>query len=291
MSASTPSDVCALIVNWNSREDSAALANSLWSEYQMPVVVVDNASDEECESLSEIPGVTLLRSATNRGYGGGMNVAVAEAARAGFSWAWLLNPDCRPEPGALHELWAHSAGRVGVGALQSTGPEAATAYVSAARVSGHRIVSFQCLGCADRVHDVDVLTGTGILVRLDEVLAAGSFDESFFHYKEEFDLLARMAERGRLAHACHARIRHDRGGSLSHESPAAAYYHARNELLYYGKRLSGLPLRIRQVRWMGRVSLRTIRERVSGSITREVGRARYQGLADGVRRRGGRIGT
>ena len=78
-----PGRLAILIVNWNARD---LLLRCLDSLAPLPhlVVVVDNASEDgSADAVAQrFPSVTLVRSATNLGFAGGVNRARAEAARA-----------------------------------------------------------------------------------------------------------------------------------------------------------------------------------------------------------------
>jgi GT2 family glycosyltransferase len=98
------------------------------------------------------------------------------------------------------------------------------------------VAPFRCAGCDLGAHEVDVVTGTGLMLDVAWALRVGLFDENFFHYKEEFDLVRRIGGAGgRVGLVCAAEVWHRRGGSLSGSSPRAQYYHHRNEVLYVRK--------------------------------------------------------
>ena len=230
----TPS-VAVAIVNWNSARDTLALVDELGELYPtLPVVIVDNASTPDDRAILRQGGIdeNLFESGGNLGYGGGMNIAIRLLGEQGATHAWLFNPDARPTIGSLESLLVHIDGAAALSPRQATGAHHGDTYCSAAFKKGFKVSRFMCLGCDFGVHEVDVVTGTGLLVSIEDFQRAGGFDESYFHYKEEFDLVDRMSRTGAVRLVCNSLIIHERGGSLAHDSPRATYYQVRNELLY-----------------------------------------------------------
>ncbi|HTQ79593.1 MAG TPA: glycosyltransferase [Thermoanaerobaculia bacterium] len=86
-----------VVVHWYNEELLAELAAAWPADPRFELVVVDNGSREPLK----VPGARLLAPGRNLGFAGGANAGFA-AARAPL--LLLLNPDARPEPGALDEL-------------------------------------------------------------------------------------------------------------------------------------------------------------------------------------------
>lgn len=87
-----------VVVAWHGGDDLARLLESWPREPRFELVVVDNGSDE---TLTSSPGIRILEPATNLGFAGGVNLGVRETRG---SLLLILNPDCRPRPGALERL-------------------------------------------------------------------------------------------------------------------------------------------------------------------------------------------
>lgn len=283
--------VAVVLVNWNSASDVARTVRAITDEYPgLVTVVVDNASvQDDWERLSDLssPGLQLDRLPENRGYAAGVNRGLALARANGMTWAWLMNPDALPYPGCLDQLLAaaEGAGVLSPRQLSSNVPldHAAVQYVSAARMVGSRLRHETCAGCPSGRHDVDVVTGTGLLVNVDLAHEAGLMREEFFHYKEEFEFAERMAGLGAIRYVCSARLWHERGGSLAKSSPQAEYYRVRNELLYLSMRLESPWLaRTRAWKW----SLRSLGDALRAQP--ESRRAILVGLRHGLVGRTGR---
>lgn len=288
---SPSSRVAVVLVNWNSAQDVVRVVTAIQREYpETSVIVVDNASEvEDFNRLANLAhsGVVIERLAENRGYAAGVNCGLTLAQQRGHKWAWLMNPDALPFEGCLDALLevAEGCGVLSPRQLSSSQPldEAATQYVSAARAVGSRYEHEACPGCAVGYHDVDVVTGTGLLVDVGVAHAIGLMNEDFFHYKEEFEFAERAAEVSRVRYVCGARLWHERGGSLSQASAQADYYRVRNELLYLAMRLDR-PWRARARTW--RWLLRATGEAVRANPASR--RAILRGMHHGLTGRSGR---
>src|SRR5207253_1747185 len=115
----------------------------------------------------------------------------------------------------------------------------------------------------------------------------GLFDERYFHYYEEMDLVERLRRGGWSAGlACRSRVTHGTGSTLSRDSPQAMYYFHRNHYLYRAKFSGEHPWRIivrdpvNQLR-----TLLSPRKTLRGDF-RPL-RANWWAIVDALRRRGG----
>lgn len=109
--------IAILIVNWNARDPLLRCLDSL-AALPYHVIVVDNASEDGSADAvaGRFPGVTLVRSATNLGFAGGVNRARREAGDAA-DFLLLLNPDTVATPGAIETLAAALAADAAIGAV------------------------------------------------------------------------------------------------------------------------------------------------------------------------------
>ncbi|MFK3981409.1 glycosyltransferase family 2 protein [Micromonospora sp. NPDC050397] len=236
-------DVVAVILNWNCADDTIRCLRAVASGSTVPeIVVVDNGSqDDSIAKLEQIDdSFSLVPLDRNYGFAGGMNAGIREAHSRGAKWVWLLNADAVPRTDALSALLEHSDQFAVSASLQTSSdrPEDTDAepYLVAAMLPNGRVRPFVCPGCDEGAHEVDVVTGAAMFVGVDWAMRVGLFDERFFHYKEEFDLVTRIGDAGgRVGLVCSSEVWHQRGGSLKLSSPRAQYYHYRNEVLYVRK--------------------------------------------------------
>jgi N-acetylglucosaminyl-diphospho-decaprenol L-rhamnosyltransferase len=179
------------------------------------IIVVDSGRPDGPAAWlrAERPDVTLIEPGRNLGFGAANNRGIAASTGRDVL---LLNPDAFLDPGCLAELerflrthpTAVAVGprlRFGDGRLQRSARgfptvfRVATEYLGlrALRRSSPRLNAFYCGGFRhDAARRVDWLTGACLLIRGAPLRGAGGFDESFFLYSEETDLLRRLADEG-----------------------------------------------------------------------------------------------
>jgi len=255
-------DVVAVILNWNCADDTIRCLRAVAAGLRRPdIIVVDNGSqDDSVERLKRLPdSFSLVTLDRNLGFAGGMNAGIREAEARGAEWVWLLNADAVPRPDALSALLTYTDRFVVATSLQVTSERpdtpAAEPYVVAAMVTNDKVRPVRCTGCTAGAHEVDVVTGAALFLSVAWVIRVGLFDERFFHYKEEFDLVRRIGTAGgRIGLVCASSVWHKRGGSLAGASPRGRYYHHRNEVLYLRKhhahplrRMLGQPIHYRNL--------------------------------------------
>lgn len=101
-------DVCAVVVTYNRRALLQECLVALAAQERRPerVLVVDNASTDGTAAWirAEHPEVQLLALAENQGGAGGFHEGLRAAHASGATWAWLMDDDTIPEPGALAAL-------------------------------------------------------------------------------------------------------------------------------------------------------------------------------------------
>ncbi len=226
--------VAAVIVHYRTPAETAAAAAAVArTAPEADVVVVDNASgDRVAEELARAaPGARLVEESANRGYGAACNRGARETDRP---YLLFLNSDAVVEPGAVDALAAAldaDAGLAAVGprllnpdgSLQDSirrlptpwrifCESAGLAFLSGGRApfEGHTATR-QDHG---RARGVEALMGAALLVRRAALEQVGGFDEAFFLYAEETDLMERWRERGwRLSYEPAARVAHAGGRS------------------------------------------------------------------------------
>jgi GT2 family glycosyltransferase len=233
--------LCIIILNWNSIEDTLRVL-SILSGSSWDTCVVDNGSsnDQEANTIARQWSKTrVLETDRNLGYAGGMNVGMNWALTEGYTHALLLNPDTIPNANVIDAMLDLSDACAVVGTAQVT--EDLVPYVSAASLNGRKPIPFECQTSCGLGHEVDIVSGAGILVDLNVAKLLDFMDERYFHYKEEFDFCFRVnAFGGKVRYNCGSPLIHRRGGSLPGTSPAAMYYSYRNELLFLRKHFGSL---------------------------------------------------
>ncbi len=226
--------VCAVIVHYRTPKETVRAARAVaQTSPGTEVLVVDNASDDaiEAELAGQAPNARLVRESANRGYGAACNRGARETARP---YLLFLNSDAILEAGAADALTASLDSDPGAaaagprlqnadGSLQRSIRRFPTpwrifcesfglAFLSGGRrpLEGHTATR-QDHG---RARQAEALMGAALLVRREAFDEVGGFDEAFFLYAEETDLMARWSARGwRVLYEPAARVVHEGGRS------------------------------------------------------------------------------
>jgi N-acetylglucosaminyl-diphospho-decaprenol L-rhamnosyltransferase len=178
------------------------------------VIVVDNSTTPDGAELvlRKHPGVVLLRSTTNVGYGSAANRGIAAGEG---EYALVLNADAHVHSGAVEalveELDLHpEVGIVGprlVDALDRVQPSCAK-FPTAGRVFLHETGLWKLFGSArlgrkarpffdlEAPGVVPWVLGAALAIRRRPFDAVGGFDPQYFMYYEEVDLCRRLAATG-----------------------------------------------------------------------------------------------
>ncbi len=238
-------DVSIIIVSYNCR---TYLEHTLEIVTRRPydIVVVDNASSDGSVDLvrERFPGVRVRALERNHGFGAANNVAMELAHGRYFL---LLNPDAWPLDDAVERLAAFADEHPQLGAVgprlvnRDRSPQrsifgyparpltlaAWTAFPHA--VSGLYVASKWVRNGHDPslpsqrgasngngriVAPSEFLSGAALLLRREAVEEVGGFDERFFMYSEETDLIFRLRQAGWGVDFCSdAEFVHVGGGS------------------------------------------------------------------------------
>jgi N-acetylglucosaminyl-diphospho-decaprenol L-rhamnosyltransferase len=182
------------------------------------IVVVDNDSqDGSFETLSAQvpPGVRVIQSGRNGGFGAGNNVGIRAGLADGSrpDYIYVLNSDAFPDPDAIRNLLqtlenTPQAGFAGSYIHGDDGlphlttfrfPSIASEFEGAvrfgpiSRMLAHRAVP---VPIPISTVSVDWLAGASLLMRQSVLDRIGLFDETFFLYFEETDLCRRAQKAG-----------------------------------------------------------------------------------------------
>jgi N-acetylglucosaminyl-diphospho-decaprenol L-rhamnosyltransferase len=197
--------------------------------------------------------VTLLKSAKNLGYAGGVNACITAAANTPWDAVWVLNPDTFPEPKALAALVRHQKegnyGMVGSrlvfvasGLVQAWGGWRWFPLLGEGRPLGYKQSADTMPDIADIERRMAFISGASMYVTRAYVETIGMMDEEFFVYNEDVDWCQRRGA-FRLGYAHDSLVRHIHGataGASSTHKPSRSrfntYLTERNRILLARKR-------------------------------------------------------
>ncbi len=263
--------VSVVVVNWNGGAVVLECLRSLNGQSRPAdeVIVVDNASDDGSREAieREFPSVRLVRSDTNRGFGGGVNLGVSAASSR---WVALLNSDAIADTGWLEGMLAAAE------TSDAYGMVACKIYLDrpggVLDKVGHRIaLDGQNFGCGHglpddgRYDDRDEVAwpdGCASLWLRDVFLQVGGVDEEFFAYADDADLGIRFRLAGwRCALAPGAVVEHRHSQSLGAYSPEKLFLVERNRIWLVFKYFPWPLIAANPVLWAWRALLTTWRGR------------------------------
>lgn len=240
--------VAVVILNWNGetllrrylpqvlRDTPAELAD---------VVVADNGSEDgSLEYLSTLEGVEIIALGQNYGYAEGYNRAIRELTHP---YVLLLNSDVRTTEGWWEPLLRVMESEQDVVSVQpKIRWERQEEYFEYAGAQGGYMDYLGYPFCRGRIfgtleldkgqygerpEEVFWTTGAAMMVRREEFIRAGGFDESYFNHQEEIDLCWRWHCSGwRLLVVPESVVYHYGGASLGMENPRKTFFNFRNNL-------------------------------------------------------------
>jgi len=255
-------DVTISIVSYNSHHVIVNCINSVLEAAQglkTEIIVADNASEDGTAALvkTEFPGIRLIENKANLGFGTAHNQAFKISRGRYFL---ILNPDTIVFPDAFNTLVQFMDGNKDAGAAgcKIFWDDEKNFMFPDLRIHdlGTGILHFTpfCLffpgsrlakrywETAYRIWDaetpvpVDGVTGGLMMVRREVFESAGCFDEKFFLFFEEHDLLRRIKNAGRnVYYLPGAAIQHFYEESFRNSSMNIGAVYLKSALYYYRK--------------------------------------------------------
>jgi GT2 family glycosyltransferase len=193
--------VSVIVVNYNGADALARCLDALVADTDdapAEVLVVDNASSDGSDSIAEAAAerddsVRLLRSPTNRGYAGAVNLALADARGAYIA---VLNMDVVVSSGWLDRLITFLEATPDAGAVcplivLESDPgriNAAGQNVHVTALGFNRWLGKPRERAGNEPFRVSGLHGAAFLIRRDLFESIGGWDESGFLYHEDVEL-------------------------------------------------------------------------------------------------------
>jgi N-acetylglucosaminyl-diphospho-decaprenol L-rhamnosyltransferase len=261
-----PSLIDIVVVTYSPGQSLAHFLDSLAKATSAPtdVVLADNGStDGSIESAATRPGVRIVHTGGNLGYGRAANAGVAVSSSA---FVVVSNPDIVWQPDALDQLIAAAETWPKGGAF---GPlintPAGEIYPSArelpslARGIGHALfgwwwpsnpwtAAYRRERGEPTEGPVGWLSGSCLLLRRSAFEQIGGFDPSYFMYFEDVDLGDRLGRAGwQNIYVPRAEVVHTGGHATSRDQAQMAVAHHRSAYHYLSGRYPGwqwLPVRL-----------------------------------------------
>jgi len=283
--------VVAVTVNWNRAEDTLECVRSLKQQSQAlhKIIVIDNGSNKEPSFISINPfeDVEIIEMGANLGFGAGANTGIKRALSLGANYFLVINNDTIADFHMVAEL-LHSSHAQG---FEISAP-LIYYYEPADQIwsSGGNICPL--IGLPLDAHNRkntprvatrrSFLTGCCLLFSRKAIEQTGLFDEGFFMYYEDLELMARAtAANVPMGVISSAKLWHKEAQSSGgYLNPKERYWSARS-LMRYSKRATkwwnAIPLWSHRVISMGLWTLR-----LAFKSKPEALKAYWQGIRDGL---------
>ncbi len=243
-----------IILNWNGSDDTAACTSSVLRAGSNPddIFIVDNGSSDGSISIlsKKFPQIkNILALDNNRGFAGGMNFGLRKAVEMGYQYALLLNNDTLIiQPGVIgaylsalqiNDNVAVVSPRI-VNNKNGTGEQKDLIIDSKGlKQLGYRFLYPPYSGNWNRniqrtendliLEEALMLHGVAIAVKLKVLQETGYFNEDFFCYEEDRDLMIRVRASGyKLLKIVNYWIYHRWSGTNLINSSFSIYHKTRN---------------------------------------------------------------
>lgn len=201
--------VHAIVLNWNSYEDSTACVRSL-EEIDYPhlkILIVDNASRDGSETIlkKRFPVYPFLQTGRNRGYGDGNNLGIRHALSQGAEYVWILNPDVVVEKNSLPIMMEAMEADPSIGIasprviLKSPTKAFEIDGMSLAPEKGFWAeynVATDGEEPLPETRETDSVLGCSMLIRSEVLEEIGLIRDDFFMYQEEIEFCLRAKKHG-----------------------------------------------------------------------------------------------
>ena len=237
---------------------------SLATARPVQVVMADNGSTDGApqEAVQRYPGVELLDTGSNLGYGGAVNVALAHVDRqtsgTRADFVVVANPDVQWGPGSIDALldaaerWPQAA-TLGPLIREPDGSVYPSARHLPSLIRGgmHAVVgplwpnnpwtrAYRQERMEPIERPVGWLSGACLLVRRAAFDAIGGFDERYFLYMEDVDLGDRLGKAGWLnVYVPGAEVLHQKGHATGRDPARNLAAHHRSTYTYLADRHTG----------------------------------------------------
>lgn len=310
--------LATVIVNYRAAsliEQSLHALAKAHSSLKGPIIIVDNLSDNgDAERLQAFvrdqtfaTDIIVIANPANAGWGGGNNIGLQKILRdyPQTDHVMFLNPDAVLHDNALHVLSQFlvdhpAAGFAGcrIEDLEGNHQSAAFRFFSPAgefestvrtgpysKLLKTTIIARTELTVATRV---DWVSGAAFMARLNAVCDSKLFDEGYFLYFDETDLMKTATARGwEVWHVPAARAIHQEGystgtkGGVNVEQPISPHYF-RSRNYYLSKHHGKLHHALSDIAWVSGTALYALRCLVTGKPTH----AQWQRIRDFFSHRG-----
>lgn len=257
-----------ITVNYNGVKDTCELIDSIPSNENMEVIVVDNASKEdEASIISErFPQVKVIRSDKNLGFAGGNNLGIKEAKG---DFILLINNDTYFKDYNIDSLIKRleSSDKIGIVCPKlrfawGNNPIQFAGYTPLSNITlRNKAIGFgeDDRGQYNTAHPSPYAHGAAMLIKREAIEKVGLMPECFFLYYEEIDWSMMFTRVGyEIWYDPCCTIYHKESQTTGQNSPLRTYYITRNRLILVKRNYKGINKYLSYIYLIGIVATRDI---------------------------------
>lgn len=236
-------ELSIITVNYNGLDDTCALIDTIPSDENIEVIVVDNGSaNNEADIIKQrYPWVLTIRSEQNLGFAGGNNIGLKKATG---QYLFLVNNDTEfREKNAFTPLIDRLKSSEQIGMVcpkirfaWDDSPIQFAGYTPLSKITlRNQAIGFgeKDHGQYDKPHPTPYAHGAAMMVKREALERVGLMPECYFLYYEELDWSMMFTCAGYdIWYEPAATIFHKESRSTGIDSPLKTYYITRNRLLF-----------------------------------------------------------
>ncbi len=243
-------DISIITINYNGLKDTCELIETIPSNDNLEVIVVDNASqNQEADTISQkFPQVKVIKSDKNLGFAGGNNLGI-KAAQGRY--LFLVNNDTIFKDFNIQALInrAESSDKIGVVCPKirfawEPQPIQFTGYTELSKITiRNRAIGFgeEDHGQYDTANPTPYAHGAAMFIKREAIEKVGLMPECYFLYYEELDWSIMFTRAGyQIWYEPKCTIYHKESQATGQNSPLRTYYITRNRLLLVRRNWNGL---------------------------------------------------
>lgn len=242
----------SLVLFHNDPEAYGAAISSFLTSSDGRLFLIDNSAAPLRHPLFDHPRVRYIFPGKNLGFGAGHNLAIAQVGLTS-EFHLLLNPDVRFEPNVIRSLLRFARSDASIGAVMPRirYPDGTQQnlckmlptpvdlfvrrFVPLHSVQARLNFRYELLGLPqDRPVDVPSLSGCFLLVRTRLLQGLRGFDERYFMYMEDVDLVRRIGDVSRTVYYPHVSVEHAYA-KASYRNKKLLGHHLRSAVRYFNK--------------------------------------------------------
>jgi GT2 family glycosyltransferase len=243
-------DVSIITINYNGLKDTCELIETIPSNDNLEVIVVDNASlNQEADIISQrFPYVKVIKSDKNLGFAGGNNLGI-KAAQGRY--LFLVNNDTIFKDFNIQALInrAESSDKICVVCpkirfVWEPQPIQFTGYTELSKITiRNQAIGFgeEDHGQYETAHPTPYAHGAAMLIKKEAIDKVGLMPECYFLYYEELDWSMMFTRAGyQIWYEPQCTIYHKESQATGQNSPLRTYYITRNRLLLVNRNWNGI---------------------------------------------------